>query len=70
LGLTTRQPVGVFVALAAAVLALSFVPPFTLPGAPTDMVATLLLIHAVAATTSVLLLVTLATREGRQVPRP
>ena len=69
-GLLTRRPVGTFAVVAAAVLVLSFVPPFTLPGVPAAMIMALLLMHLVAATTIVFLLVTLATRERRKVPRP
>lgn len=55
-----RRPVRVFRVVAASVLVLSFVGPFTISGAPAAMVATLLLMHVVAAAVVVGLLTTLA----------
>ena len=59
-GRVARRPVRVFRVVAAAALVLSFVGPLTIPGAPGAMVATLLLMHAVAAAVVVGLLTTLA----------
>lgn len=61
-GRFTRLPVRVFRVVAASVLVLSFVGPFTISGAPAAMVATLLLMHMVAAAVVVGLLTTLARR--------
>lgn len=61
-GWFARRPVRVFRIVAAVVLVLSFVPPFTIPGAPPAMVGTLLLMHVVAAAVIVGLLTTLALR--------
>lgn len=61
-GWFARRPVRVFRIVAAVVLSLSFVPPFTIPDAPAVMVATLLLMHVVAAAVIVGLLTTLALR--------
>ena len=59
-GRFARRPVRVFRVVAAVALVLSFVPPFTIPGAPAAMIATLLLMHVVAAAAVVGLLTTLA----------
>ena len=64
-GQFVRRPIRAFAVVTAAVLALSFVPPFTLPGAAAVMVMALLLMHPVTAATTVFLLATLATHEGR-----
>ena len=56
----TRRPVRVFRVVAAVALVLSFAGPFTIPGAPAAMIATLLLMHVVAAAVVVGLLTTLA----------
>lgn len=61
-GWFARRLVRVFRIVAAVVLALSFVPPFTIPDAPAAMVATLLLMHVVAAAVIVGLLTKLALR--------
>lgn len=61
-GWFARRPVRVFRIVAAVVLVLSFVPPFTIPGAPPAMVGTLLLMHVVAAAVIVGLLTKLALR--------
>ena len=63
-GRFARRPVRVFRVVAAVALVLSFVGPFTIPGAPAAMVATLLLMHVVAAAVVVGLLTTLAARKG------
>ena len=62
LGRFARRPVRVFRVVAAVALVLSFAGPFTIPGAPAAMVATLLLMHVVAAMVVVGLLTTLARR--------
>ncbi|MCA1718293.1 MAG: DUF6069 family protein [Actinobacteria bacterium] len=54
------RPVRNFRVLAAIVLVLSFATPFTIPGVPLAMVATLLLMHVVAAVVVVSILTTLA----------
>jgi hypothetical protein len=59
-GRFARRPVRVFRVVAAVALVLSFAGPFTIPGAPAAMVATLLLMHVVAAAVVVGLLTTLA----------
>lgn len=59
-GRFARRPVHVFRVVAAVALVLSFVGPFTISGAPAAMVATLMLMHTVAAAVVVGLLTTLA----------
>ena len=59
-GRFTRRPVRVFRVVADVALVLSFAGPFTIPGAPAAMIATLLLMHVVAAAVVVGLLTTLA----------
>ncbi len=59
-GRFSRRPIRTFRIVAAGVLALSFVPPLTIPGAPLSMVLTMELMHVVAAFTIVGLLTTLA----------
>ena len=58
--LARRRPIRVFRIVAAVALILSFYTPFTIPGAPVAMVATLLLMHVVAAVVVVGVLTTLA----------
>ncbi len=60
LGWLTGWPARNFRVLATVVLVLSFATPFTIPSAPLAMVATLLLIHVVAAVVVVGILTTLA----------
>ena len=60
IGRFVRRPVRVFRLVSALVLVLSFVGPFTIPGAPAAMVGALLLMHVVAAVAVVGLLTTLA----------
>lgn len=62
-GWFAQRPVRVFRVVASVALVLSFVTPFTLPGAPVVMVAVLLLMHVVAAMVIVGILTTL-TRKG------
>lgn len=61
-GRFVSRPVRVFRVIAAVALALSFIGPLTIPGAPAAMVATLLLMHGIAAAVIVGLLTTLARR--------
>ncbi len=66
LGRLVRRPVRVFRVVSAIALVLSFGGPLTIAGAPAAMVATLLLMHVVAASVVVGLLTTLAAKvEGR-----
>jgi hypothetical protein len=58
--LARRRPIRTFSVVAAVVLVLSFYTPFTIPGAPVAMVATLLLMHVVAAVVIVGVLARLA----------
>ncbi len=62
LGWLTRQPVRNFRVLTTIVLVLSFATLFTIPGAPPAMVATLLLIHVVAAVVVFVGILTTLTR--------
>ena len=64
-GRFARRPVRAFRIVAALALLLSFGGPFSIAGAPAAMVATLLLMHAVAAAVIVGFLTTLARRETR-----
>lgn len=57
-----RRPVRVFHVVAAVVLVLSLVPPFTITGAPSSMILALELMHVVAAVVIVGLLTTMARR--------
>ena len=61
-GRFARRPVRVFRLVSALALVLSFVGPFTIPGAPAAMVGALLLMHIIAAVTVVGLLTTLAAK--------
>jgi len=61
-GRFARRPVRVFRLVSALALVLSFVGPFTIPGAPAAMVGALLLMHTIAAVTVVGLLTTLAAK--------
>ena len=63
-GLFARRPVRVFRVVAAVALVLSFVPPFTIPGAPAAMIATLLLMHVIAAAGIVGLLTSMPARKA------
>ncbi len=58
--LVRQRPIRVFNVVATVALVLSFYTPFTIPGAPAAMVATLLLMHVVAAVVIVGVLTTLA----------
>lgn len=60
-----RRPARVFRVVAAVALVVSFVGPLTIAGAPAAMVATLLLMHVVAAAVVVGALTTLARQEAR-----
>ncbi|QIN78431.1 hypothetical protein GBA65_07720 [Rubrobacter marinus] len=55
----SSRPARLFWWVALVVLALSFATPFTIPGAPAAMIASLLLMHVVAWAVSVALLVRL-----------
>ena len=48
LGRFTRRPVSIFRAVAVVLLLVSFVTPFSIPGAPVSMIVALLLMHVVA----------------------
>jgi hypothetical protein len=61
-GRFARRPVRVFRVVAAVVLVLSLVPPFTITGAPISMILALELMHVIAAVVIVGLLTTLARR--------
>jgi len=61
-GRLARRPVRVFRLVSAVALVLSFVGPFTIPGAPAAMVGALLLMHAIAAVAVVGPLTTLAAK--------
>lgn len=63
-GRFVRRPVRVFRIVAAVALVLSFVGPFTIPGAPAAMIVTLLLMHVVAAAVVIGLLTTIAARKA------
>ena len=62
IGRFVRRPVRVFRLVSALALVLSFVGPFTIPGAPAVMVGALLLMHMIAAVIVVGLLTTLAAK--------
>jgi len=62
LGCLTRRAFTVFAVLAAIVLVLSFVTPFSIPGAPIGMILALEIMHVVAAVTIVAVLTRLARR--------
>lgn len=62
LGLFTRRPAKNFRVLATVLLVLSFAGPINLPKAPTAMIASLLIMHVVAAVLIVGVLTTLARR--------
>ena len=64
-GRFARRPVLVFRIVAALALLLSFGGPFSIAGAPAAMIATLLLMHVIAATVIVGLLTTMARPEAR-----
>ena len=49
LGRYTRRPVSISRAVAVVLLLVSFVTPFSIPGAPVSMIVALLLVHVVAA---------------------
>lgn len=57
-----RRPVRVFVAIAAVVLVLSFVTPFSIEGAPLGMILALEIMHVVAAVAIVGVLLRFARR--------
>lgn len=58
----TRRPVRVFRIIAAILLMLSFVNPFTIPGAPLTMILALDLMHVIAAAIIVGVLTTLPVK--------
>jgi hypothetical protein len=58
----TRRPVRLFRIIAAVLLLISFVNPFTIPGAPPTMILALALMHIVAAAIIVGVLTTLPVR--------
>lgn len=58
LNLFTRRPVAIFRWIALVVLVLSFVTPFTLPGAPLGLILTLESMHVVAAAVITYVLIT------------
>lgn len=64
IGLLSRRPVRLFRIVATVVLALSFVAPATIPGAPVAMILSLEVMHVAAWASSVWLLTTLARREA------
>ena len=64
-GRFARRPVLVFRIVAALALLLSFGGPFSIAGAPAAMIATLLLMHVIAATVIVGVLTTVASPEAR-----
>lgn len=59
LGRFTRRPVTIFRILAAVLLVLSFVTPFSIPAAPVGMIVALELMHVIAAVVIVGVLTTL-----------
>ncbi len=61
-GRFSRRPIRTFRIVAAVVLALSFIPPLTIPAVPISMVLTMELMHLVTAFIIVGLLTTLARR--------
>ena len=61
-GRCARRPVRVVRVVAAVVLVLSLVPPFTITGAPISMILALELMHVIAAVVIVGLLTTMARR--------
>lgn len=63
IGLFARRPVRSFHFVAAGVLALSFAMPFTIPGAPLEMILSLEAMHVVVWAASVGLLTTLTRRK-------
>ncbi len=60
----TRRPIGIFWVVAVVLLVLSFITPFTIPGAPAAMILTLLIMHVVAAAIIIWVLTTLAPRQS------
>lgn len=68
-GRFTRRPVRNFRALATVLLALSFVGPLNLPKVPAAMIASLLIMHVVAAVLIVGVLTTLARKDRASVPQ-
>ncbi|QIN79711.1 hypothetical protein GBA65_15545 [Rubrobacter marinus] len=62
LGRFTRRPVSIFRIVAVVLLVVSFVTPFSIPGAPIAMIVALLLMHVVAAA----VIVAVLTRFGRR----
>lgn len=60
----TRRPIGIFRVVAVVLLVLSFITPFTIPGAPAAMILTLLIMHVVAAAIIIWVLTTLAPRQS------
>lgn len=64
IGRFAQRPVRVFRVVAAVVLVLSFVTPFTISGAPVSMILALELMHVFAAAVIVGLLTTMAARKG------
>lgn len=66
-GLFARRPVRLFRRVAAVALALSFIPPLTIPGAPVAMILSLEVMHVVAWAMIVGLLTTLARRARGEI---
>ncbi|MGB3634721.1 MAG: DUF6069 family protein [Rubrobacteraceae bacterium] len=64
LGRFTRRPVGIFQTVAVVLLVLSLITPFTIPGAPAGMIATLLIMHVVAAASIIWVLTILAPQQA------
>ena len=64
LGRFTRRPFGIFQTVAVVLLVLSLVTPFTIPGAPAGMIATLLIMHALAAAAIIWVLTILAPQQA------
>ena len=60
----TRQPIRLFHIVAVVVLALSFIQPFFIPGAPASMIIVLELMHVVAAIAITGILTTMARVPG------
>ena len=64
LGWFTQRPIGIFRVVAVALLVLSFITLFTIPGAPAAMILALLIMHVVAAAIIIWVLTTLVPRQS------
>ena len=62
LGRFTRLPISIFRIVAVVLLVVSFITPFSIPGAPVSMIVALLLMHVVAAVVIVGVLTVLGRR--------